>query len=222
MCKEILEENQNVFAETLYEEKDVYNTLANVDVKEHVEKKGQYKYLSWAYAWAYVKSKYPTATYKIYENVTPQGYQINYFTDGKTAWVKTSVTIYGIECVDMLPVMNASNKSLPLESIESFDVNKTIQRSLTKALARHGLGLSLYAGEDLPCDDKGEGTEAKSENKKIMTKESEKPLRVQLANKLTMMNIDKGEYVKEHHLSKDTTDEEYKKLLSELDEREVA
>ena len=124
----------------------VFETLSKVNVNDKTEKKGKLTYLSWAYAWAEVKKKYPAATYKVYE--TENG--INYFTDGRTGWVKTSVTIEDIEYIDYLPIMDAMNKSLPLERITSFDVNKTIQRSITKACRRHGLGLYIYAGEDLP------------------------------------------------------------------------
>ena len=73
-----------------------------------------------------------------------------YFTDGKTCWVKTGVEVAGLEHIEYLPIMDYKNKSISLENVTSFDVNKSIQRSLTKALARHGLGLYLYAGEDLP------------------------------------------------------------------------
>ncbi|MBR4426772.1 MAG: DUF1071 domain-containing protein, partial [Spirochaetales bacterium] len=89
---------------------------------------------------------YPDASYNIYES--PDGW--NYFTDGKTCWVKVGVTIQGLEHIEYLPVMDARNQSIPLEAIRSTDINKAIQRALTKACARHGLGLYIYAGEDLP------------------------------------------------------------------------
>jgi hypothetical protein len=127
-----------------------FNALNGVNVNSKVEKKNGLTYLSWAWAWGEVKKLYPTTTYTIYENAT--GW--NYHTDGKTAWVKTGVTVEGIEHIEYLPVMDLRNKSIPLESVTSFDVNKAIQRSLTKALARHGLGLYIYAGEDLPEDEK--------------------------------------------------------------------
>ena len=120
--------------------------LNGIDVSGKTEKKGNLTYLSWAWAWAEVKKLFPDTTYKVYENEA--GW--NYFTDGRTAWVKTGVTINGIEHIEYLPVMDQRNRSIPLENITSFDVNKTIQRSLTKACARHGLGLYIYAGEDLP------------------------------------------------------------------------
>lgn len=128
------------------QENSVFRNLNAINCNEHTEKKGNLTYLSWAWAWQMVKSNYPEAIYTIYEN--PDGW--NYFTDGKTCWVKTGVTIGGIEHIEYLPVMDARNLSIPFESVCSTDVNKAIQRSLTKACARHGLGLYIYAGEDLP------------------------------------------------------------------------
>ena len=127
-------------------QKSVFETLNKINVNDKTEKKGNLTYLSWAWAWGELKKKFPDATYTIYEN--PDGW--NYFTDGKTCWVKTGVTVNGIEHIEYLPVMDYRNKSIPAESITSTDVNKAIQRSLTKAVARHGLGLYIYAGEDLP------------------------------------------------------------------------
>lgn len=124
----------------------IFETLNKINVNEHTEKKNGLTYLSWAWAWAEVKKAFPDATYTIYEN--KDGWF--YHTDGKTAWVKTGVTIDGLEHIEYLPVMDFKNKSIPLEQITSFDVNKAVQRSLTKAVARHGLGLYVYAGEDLP------------------------------------------------------------------------
>lgn len=127
-------------------EGNYFTELNSVNVSDKVEKKNGLSYLSWAYAWGELKKKHPGATYTVYENA--QGW--NYHTDGRTAWVKTGVTVDGIEHIEYLPIMDARNRSIPLESINSFDVNKAIQRSLTKAVARHGLGLYVYAGEDLP------------------------------------------------------------------------
>lgn len=129
--------------------KPVFATLNAIDVTNHTEKKNGLTYLSWAWAWTEVKKLYPDANYTVYERDGQFG-PINYFTDGRTAWVKTGVTIDGLEHIEELPVMDFRNKAIPLDQITSFDVNKTIQRSLTKACARHGLGLFIYAGEDLP------------------------------------------------------------------------
>ena len=120
--------------------------LNTVNVSDKTESKNGLTYLSWAWAWGEVKKRHPDATYTVYEN--SDGWF--YHTDGKTAWVKTGVTVNGIEHIEYLPVMDYKNRSIPVDSITSFDVNKAIQRSLTKAVARHGLGLYIYAGEDLP------------------------------------------------------------------------
>ena len=126
--------------------KSIFETLFEINVNDHVEKKNGLSYLSWPYAWAEVKKRFPDANYKVYEMENG----CIYFTDGKTCWVKTGIEIAGLEHIEYLPIMDYKNKSISLENVTSFDVNKSIQRSLTKALARHGLGLYLYAGEDLP------------------------------------------------------------------------
>lgn len=138
-----------------------FETLNAINVNDKAEKKNGLTYLSWAWAWGEVKKKYPDTVYTIYEN--KDGW--NYHTDGKTCWVKTGVTVNGIEHIEYLPVMDYRNRSIPLEGVTSFDVNTAIQRSLTKAAARHGLGLYIYAGEDLPEDEKPEGENPKAEQK---------------------------------------------------------
>lgn len=138
--------------------KSVFETLNSINVNDKTETiragQRQLTYLSWAWAWSEVKKNYPNSTYKIYENPDC----LNYHHDGMTAWVKTGVTIEGVEHIEYLPVMNNYNKSIPLEEITSFNVNSSIQRSLTKAIARHGLGLYIYAGEDLPESSEPEQT----------------------------------------------------------------
>ena len=136
--------------------KSVFETLNAINVNEHVEQKNGLTYLSWAWAWQVVKQNYPDAFYTIYENANG----LFYHTDGKTAWVKTGVTIEGQEHIEFLPVMDNRNRSIPIANITSTDANKAIQRSLTKACARHGLGLYIYAGEDLPDE---EAKQAKSD-----------------------------------------------------------
>lgn len=127
-------------------EKTVFEVLNAIDCREHIEKKNGLTYLSWAWAWQILKKHYPASTYTIYEDAMGR----NYHTDGRTCWVKTGVTVEGIEHIEYLPVMDFRNASILVDKVTSFDVNKAIQRSLTKAVARHGLGLYIYAGEDLP------------------------------------------------------------------------
>lgn len=126
--------------------------LLSINCNGHTEKKGGLTYLSWAWAWQMVKKTFPDAFYTIYENKDG----MNYHTDGRTCWVKTGVTVNGLEHIEYLPVMDYKNNSIPLAKVTSTDVNKSIQRSLTKACARHGLGLYIYAGEDLPAGEADE------------------------------------------------------------------
>ena len=124
----------------------VFEKLSIINVNDKKSKKNNLDYLSWAFAWSEVKKVYPEANSKVYEN--EQG--LNYHTDGRTAWVKVGMTIEGLEHIEYLPVMDYRNQSIPLEKLTSMDVNKAIQRGLVKAIARHGLGLYIYANEDLP------------------------------------------------------------------------
>ena len=167
-------------------EKNYFIELNSINVNDKTEKKNGLTYLSWAWAWGEVKKLYPDANYKVYETIDG----INYFNDGRTGWVKTGVIINGIEHIEYLPIMDYKNKSIPLEQITSFDVNKTIQRSLTKAVARHGLGLYIYAGEDLPED---------AENSSVEKVESEivKPNTKKPKNAEKMANKTQGEILVE-------------------------
>ena len=140
-----------------------FTDLYGVNVNGHTEKKNNLTYLSWAWAWGEIKKRHPDATYTVYENA--DGW--NYHTDGRTCWVKTGVTVNGIEHIEYLPVMDYKNKSISIENVTSFDVNKAIQRSLTKACARHGLGLYIYAGEDLPEEEAAEKQDASRNAKNI-------------------------------------------------------
>ena len=128
----------------------VWDTLSRINVSDHTEQKQTggrtLTYLSWAWAWSEVKKVYPEAAAKVYEN--PEGWP--YWTDGRSCWVKVSVTIADLEHVEYYPVMNARHNSIPADSVTSWDVNCAIQRGLTKCIARHGLGMYVYAGEDLP------------------------------------------------------------------------
>jgi hypothetical protein len=127
-----------------------YKKLNSIGVKDKVEKKGGMDYLSWANAWDMLKQEYPDAQRVIYESPHTG---LNYFTDGKTAYVKVGIIVGGQEHIDMLPVMDFRNNSLPLEKITSTDVNKSIQRSTAKAIAMHGLGIQLWIGEDTDIKD---------------------------------------------------------------------
>jgi len=124
-----------------------FKKLSSLDIKSKIERKGKQDYLSWSNAWALLKSEYPEANRVIYEDPHTG---LNFFTDGRTCYVKVGVIVNGVEHIDYLPVMDFRNQSIPVDKVTSFDVNKTIQRATAKAIAMHGLGLTLWSGEDVP------------------------------------------------------------------------
>lgn len=148
-----------------------FQRLYDINVSEQLKEKIGLKYLSWAYAWGILKTAYPEATYQVYTReihlteqteivdkefnstktiTTDSVSEIPYFTDGKTCFVKVGVTVEGREEVELLPVMDNRNNAVPVSGVTMTLVNKAIQRAFVKACARHGLGLYVYAGEDLP------------------------------------------------------------------------
>ena len=192
-------------------EKNYFEELNSINVSGKTEKKGNLTYLSWAWAWGELKKKHPDASYTIYENA--DGW--NYHTDGKTAWVKTGVTVNGIENIEYLPIMDFRNNSIPVDKVTSTDVNKTIQRSLTKAVARHGLGLYIYAGEDLPED-------ARSEEEKKFDEQVDKSMKstISVTEQKVLKNLcEKKGYTVEKVFSKplsELTGQEYTEALQKL------
>ena len=148
MCKEIREKFQELYS---------------LNVNQYVEKKNDLSYLSWSYAWAEFKKIYPDATYEIKKDEQGRCY----FGDDHIGYmVYTSVTAGGLTYEMWLPVMDGANKAMKslaytystrygektVEAMTMFDVNKTVMRCLVKNLAMFGLGLYIYAGEDLPQD----------------------------------------------------------------------
>jgi len=139
--------------------KSVFEILNAVNVNDKVEKKNNLSYVPWADAWGEVMKLYPDANYEVKK--TPMG--CNYWDDGRTCWVEVAVTIEGKTITEMLPVMDFRNNSIPLEKVTSVDVVKAIQRCATKCIARFGLGLYVYRGEDLPEEEKAQEEKAQDE-----------------------------------------------------------
>ena len=137
------------------EKKTVFERLSAINVNEHVEKKDNLTYLSWAWAWSETKRACPDATYKILETE---------YDEALGFMCHTTVTIEGETLEMWLPVMDGKNKSMKkteysystrfgdkkVEPATTFDINKTLMRCLVKNLAMFGLGIYIYAGEDLP------------------------------------------------------------------------
>lgn len=147
-----------------------FNNLYALNVNDRTEKKNGLTYLTWAHAWAEFKKQYPSATYKIVKDANTN---LPYFVDERLGIiVYTEVTVDGLTYEMWLPVMDGANKAMRLEpytyqvwdktkntyvekrvdAASMFDINKTIMRCLVKNLAMFGLGLYIYAGEDLPED----------------------------------------------------------------------
>ena len=121
--------------------------LLKINVNEHVEKKGSLSYLSWAWAWAEVLKIDPKATWRLHRFGTMDELQPCMWI-GETAMVHVTVTINDIQRDCVLPVMDNRNKAI--KNPDAFAINTAIMRCLAKAIAMHGLGLYIYAGEDLP------------------------------------------------------------------------
>jgi len=147
--------------------KSAYETLKSVEVKGLIEKKGAQSYISWASAWDLLKTNCSDAQRIVYEH---DHTGMNYFTDGRTCYVKVGIIANGVEHIDYLPIMDFRNNAIPVEKVNMFDVNKTIQRSTAKAIAMHGIGLSLWTGEDLSIEAPKE-----VEEKKLVTLEVNTP-----------------------------------------------
>ena len=156
-----------------------FNTLYALNVNDRTEKKNGLTYLTWAVAWAEFKKQYPSATYRI---VKDSNTNLPYFLDERLGIiVYTEVTVDGLTYEMWLPVMDGANKAMRLEpytyqvfdkykntyiekkvdAATMFDINKTIMRCLVKNLAMFGLGLYIYAGEDLPEETTEEGENSK-------------------------------------------------------------
>ena len=122
-----------------------FTELDRVDVTQHIEKKGKFSYLSWAYAVRELKKRHPSATWVVHE------YGEERFPYVKTEcgfFVKVTVTVDGIDATQVHPVLDHKNNTV--NTPNAFQINTSIQRCLAKAIALHGLGIHLYAGEDLP------------------------------------------------------------------------
>ena len=147
--------------------------LSKVDVSEKVRQKNGLNYLSWMWAWSELKKLYPLSYATVHE--TPEGMLV--WKDPVGCHVKTSVTIVWEEdgekkthtVTEYLPVMDFKNKAVPYENVDAMLVNKTIQRSLTKCIARLGLGSYIFVNEDLP-EELSKAIDLKDEIKEFATK----------------------------------------------------
>ena len=125
--------------------------LLTLNVNEHTEKKANLTYLSWAWAWAEALKADPKASFKV------EMFGEKCFMDiNGTAMVWVTVTMFDKPMTCQLPVMDHRNKAI--QNPDAFQVNTSIMRCMTKALSLHGLGLYIYAGEDLPQGEEPQST----------------------------------------------------------------
>jgi hypothetical protein len=121
--------------------------LSKLNVSDHLERKGQFAYLSWPYAVEQLRLADPGATWEVkrFDGLPYLKTEVGYF-------VEVAVTVQSVTLSQVHPVLDSKNH--PIEIPNCFDVNTSIQRCLVKAIALHGLALYVYAGEDLPANDK--------------------------------------------------------------------
>jgi len=162
--------------------------LLKLDVNKHIEKKNGLSYLSWAWAWDQALRADPTASFRVESWTDDNGAVRCWMQVNDSAMVWVSVTMLGQTRSCMLPVMNSKNEPISvagrvytdkwgkekIEHLDAFNVNTAIMRCLTKCLALFGLGLYIYAGEDLPLDDGKDEKKEEKKEEKSQAKEEEK------------------------------------------------
>lgn len=133
------------------ENKNVFEILNKVDLRDKIKNKNGLRYLPWSSAWAEVKKVDPDATFRYYQQIIDEGGHTRFWhDDGKSGWVEVGVTINGKEIVEVLAVMDMKNKAIAADLITAVEANKSLKRCFVKAIAMHGLGLYIYEGEELP------------------------------------------------------------------------
>ena len=136
-----------------------FSQLAAINVNEHIERKGNFSYLSWPFAVSQLRQFDPTATWAVQRFAG-----LPFLNTEAGCFVEVSVTVKEVTLSQIHPVLDSKNR--PILAPTAFDINTSIQRCLVKAIALHGLGLYIYAGEDLPAT----GDDAKTEGKPEATK----------------------------------------------------
>ena len=171
-----------------------FTELDQVDVTRHIEKKGKFSYLSWAYAVRELKKRHPSATWEVHE-----WDGIPFIRTECGFFVKVTVTVDGIDATQVHPVLDHQNK--PLTAPNAFQINTSIQRCLAKAIALHGLGIHLYAGEDLPPSPPLDSLQRKELLNVLDTKKADKRLLEKVTEQVNNGTINQSNYLQamEHY-----------------------
>lgn len=165
-----------------------FKELYDVDLSEFTQEKNGFTYVKWAVIWREVKLRYPDATYKVYESADG----CLYHTDGISAWVKVGVTVCGVENIEYMPITNKKNGiAVDLKYVKSTFASDAIQRAITKACARHGIGLNFYIEENPDSNDdsgadKSVAPESEKDNHELTDDEQAK-----LLTEMTLADIRK-------------------------------
>jgi len=170
--------------------KSIFEKLDSINVNEYTEKKGQFTYLSWSWAVRELLKVSPDATWEIhqfgYDGVSCQPYM----QTEAGCFVQVTVTVNGIDRTQVHPVLDNTNKTI-IEP-NAFQINTSIQRCLAKAIALHGLGLYIYAGEDLPNEEPV--TEGEKAALLLMASEVSKEVEEQVSNSISDGNVTRSNY----------------------------
>ena len=165
--------------------------LDRVDITKHIEKKGKFNYLSWAYAVRELKRRHPGATWTIHE------YGEEKFPYVKTEcgfFVKVTVDVEGIKMTQVHPVLDHQNKAITAPN--AFQINTSIQRCLAKAIALHGLGIHIYAGEDLPPSPPLDKLQQKELLDLLKERNAEKELLTKVMDQISNETLNQGNFLK--------------------------
>jgi hypothetical protein len=160
--------------------------LMKINVNEHTEKKNGLTYLSWAWAWQEALKADPTASFEVKTFMRDEYTELPYMDVNGTGMVWVTVTMFKQPRTCMLPVMDHRNK--PIMNPDAFQVNTAIMRCMTKALALHGLGSYIYAGDDLPASDEKEAPTTMGE----LTKKEDGPKYENILAKTAWDNSDES------------------------------
>ena len=169
----------------------LYEKRSNVNVNKHKKKKGQFDYLSWPLAIQELLKICPDASWQVHEYQNEDGLVAPYMTTNAGCFVRVSVTCDEITRSQVHPVTDNRNQTIAQPTAQ--DINTSIQRCLAKAIALHGLGLYIFAGEDLPEPDEL-NSEQKSEIEVLLGKLKDKALERDIWTKIKALQINNGNF----------------------------
>jgi len=172
-----------------------FTELDQVDITKHIEKKGNFSYLSWPYAVRELKKRHPEATWTVHE----YGEGFPFIKTECGFFVKVTVTINGIDATQIHPVLDHKNKTI--NSPDAFQINTSIQRCLVKTIGLHGLGIHLYAGEDLPPSPPIDGLQQKELLDLLTDRNAEEGLVDTVRHQISIGQINQSNFLKamEHY-----------------------